>query len=96
MIKMNKPRKKSKPPHLISDSGFAVNFVQSEHRCGGKEKAVLGALDALRTEVAELAESQRTLGLAFRTLENRYDALETLLRHMQAAKLGHGPSDNDN
>jgi predicted nuclease with TOPRIM domain len=80
---MSKHQKDNKSPHLSAEySGM----------CGGKEESIPEALDALRAEVAELVESQQTLNLAFRTLENRYDALETLLRHMQAAKLGHGPS----
>jgi predicted nucleic acid-binding Zn-ribbon protein len=57
-----------------------------------KKMTTRETLDALQGEIAELKENQRVLSLTFSTLENRYEALETLMRHMQAAKLGHGPS----
>jgi FtsZ-binding cell division protein ZapB len=57
-------------------------------------REVLKTLDALRAEVAELKENHQILGRSFGTLENRYNALETNLSHMQATKLGHGPSVN--
>jgi hypothetical protein len=90
---MNNYQEKSKPPHPFSNYTKSTAKPLPENRCGDKEEAaLLEELDALRDELAKLEEDQRILGLAFRTLENRFNALDTVLRHMLAAKLGHGPT----